>query len=79
MVQRYKFEMPKSRKAEMDDVLLAKEVTSIKNHPHAEMNSSESHQAHGDSDDVHSNGARNAKSARRRVEDELREITFVPS
>ena len=42
--------MPENGKAEMDDVLKAKEVTSVKNHPHAEMNSSESHQAHGDSD-----------------------------
>ena len=66
--------MPENRKAETNDVSMAKEVTSIKTHLLAEMNSSETHQVRGDSDarpkkssedlkenEKHSNGARNAK------------------
>ena len=60
------------QRVETGDVSMAREVTSVK-HLHTDMNSSDSDQAHGDSD-----GARSAKREKR-IEGELRESTFGPS
>ena len=61
----HQYQKCKDQRVETGDVSMAREVTNVKNDPHTEMNSSEPHQAHGDSNGAHS--AKREEERRRRT------------